>query len=62
MIVIIKCIIYFIFIAIKTEFLQLNEILEEICIAANLPLPKLYVIESNPFKKKKIQYLVHIQV
>lgn len=34
-------------IATKTEFLQLNEILEGLCIAANLPLPKLYVIESN---------------
>lgn len=34
-------------IATKTEFLQLNEILEGLCIAANLPLPKLYVIESD---------------
>lgn len=34
-------------IATKEEFLQLNEILEGLCIAANLPLPKLYVIESN---------------
>lgn len=34
-------------VATKTEFLQLNEILEGLCIAANLPLPKLYVIESN---------------
>lgn len=34
-------------IATKTEFLQLNEILEGLCVAANLPLPKLYVIESD---------------
>jgi len=34
-------------IATKEEFLQLNEILEGLCIAANLPLPKLYVIESD---------------
>ena len=34
-------------VATKTEFLQLNEILEGLCIAANLPLPKLYVIESD---------------
>lgn len=34
-------------IATKTKFLQLNEILEGLCIAANLPLPKLYVIESD---------------
>lgn len=34
-------------VATKEEFLQLNEILEGLCIAANLPLPKLYVIESN---------------
>ena len=34
-------------IATKTEFLQLNEILEGLCIATNLPLPKLYVIESD---------------
>lgn len=34
-------------VATKAEFLQLNEILEGLCIAANLPLPKLYVIESN---------------
>lgn len=34
-------------IATKTEFSQLNEILEGLCIAANLPLPKLYVIESD---------------
>ena len=34
-------------IATKTEFLQLNEIIEGLCIAANLPLPKLYVIESD---------------
>lgn len=34
-------------VATKEEFLQLNEILEGLCIAANLPLPKLYVIESD---------------
>ena len=34
-------------IATKTKFLQLNEILEGLCIAAHLPLPKLYVIESD---------------
>lgn len=34
-------------VATKQEFLQLNETLEGLCIAANLPLPKLYVIDSS---------------
>lgn len=32
--------------ATREEFLQLNVSLESLCIAANLPLPKLYVIDS----------------
>ncbi len=33
--------------ATRDEFLQLNVILEGLCIAANLPVPKLYVIEDT---------------
>lgn len=34
-------------IATKEEYLQLNNSLEGLCIAANLPVPRLYVIDDN---------------
>lgn len=34
-------------VATKEEFLQLNDILEGLCLATNLPMPKLYVMEDS---------------
>lgn len=34
-------------IATREEFLQLNDILEGLCLATNLPMPKLYVMEDS---------------
>ncbi len=34
-------------VATKEEFLQLNDILEGLCLATNLPMPKLYIMEDS---------------
>lgn len=34
-------------VATKSEYLQLNDILEGLCLATNLPVPKLYVMEDT---------------